>query len=154
MSSRDTGHSTRLNVAPGERDPSDGSADTPSVESPSFHDVVSSLFDLNDRDVETFRVVQRNPGARTEDIAATVERDRSNVNRSVTRLEEIGLVVRHRRVMEAGGYFYEHYAQPTETVEEHLTSAVEEWAGSAVDTIREREWTDDPSPFDDTSDRV
>jgi predicted transcriptional regulator len=118
-----------------------------SMESPSFHEVLATLFDLNERDVETFRTIQEQPGATTEDIETAVGRDRSNVNRSITQLEELGLVVRKRRVMEAGGFFYEHHPEPAETVERRLVDAVESWADDAVTAIGDHEWAHAPDPL-------
>ncbi|MFB6242680.1 MAG: winged helix-turn-helix transcriptional regulator [Halobaculum sp.] len=142
MSSRNGDRKTVLNVSPSSAESAwerPGEESSPVTE-PSLQETVETLFGLNERDVETLRAIQEEPGATTNDVAESVGRDRSNVNRSISLLEEIGLVTRRRRIMEAGGFFYEHYAESSEDIEALLTEAVEEWAERAVRTVADHDW--------------
>lgn len=111
------------------------------VESPTFRETIRTVFGLNERDLATLSTIQHEPGVTTAELAERIDRDRSNVTRSLTTLREIGLVTRRRRIIESGGFFYEHYAEPPEDVERLLTTAVERWAHDAVDSVSAFEWT-------------
>lgn len=144
MSSRNHDRNTVLDLSAAEASDAPD-ATRAAVESPSFDEAVKTVFGLNDRDLATLTAIQSKPGITTRDIADVIDRDRSNVTRSVTVLRETGLVTRRRRIMEDGGYFYEHYAESTEGVERVLTDAIERWARDAVESVATFDWTVDDS---------
>jgi predicted transcriptional regulator len=105
------------------------------VEHPTVRDVFSTILGLKGRDVAVMLAIDGQPGRTTDAIATDLDRDRSNVSRSITRLRDVGLVERRRRVLEDGGIFYEHYPNPTAPTTELLTEAVRRWAERAEHTL-------------------
>ena len=143
MSSRTHDRETVLDLSAAEATETPEAAPA-AVESPSLDEAVRTVFGLSDRDLATLTAVQADPGITTREIAETIDRDRSNVTRSLAVLREVGLVTRRRRIIEEGGFFYEHYAESAEAAEQILTDAVEQWARDAVDRVSEFDWgTDD-----------
>jgi predicted transcriptional regulator len=57
-----------------------------------------------------------------------LDRDRSNVNRSLTTLMEKGLAERQRRLLDPGGYVYQYTATPLPEAKEMLHEALDAWA--------------------------
>jgi len=114
---------------------------------PSTAAVARTVLDLRTQDLVTFDAVCAHPGASTKALAAELDRDRSNVNRSLTRLDEAGLVCRQRRLLDGGGYFYAYFAESGETVADRLAAALDQWAEAAASAIETREW-DDTHVFD------
>jgi len=111
---------------------------------PSTAAVARTVLDLRAQDLATFDAVSAHPGASTKALAAELDRDRSNVNRSLTRLDEAGLVCRQRRLLDGGGYFYAYFAESGETVADRLAAALDRWAEAAASAIEAREWDDTP----------
>jgi predicted transcriptional regulator len=89
--------------------------------------------------VATYAALLEESGQTTHQLAERFDRDRSNVNRWLSELQEAGLVFRNRRIPETGGFFYEYHPVPDSLREEILTDAVEQWTQTAVAAIAEAE---------------
>ena len=114
----------------------DRSDDTdPSVRTPSREDVLRTVFGLGTVDVRTYDAVVEAPGSTTTELADQVDRDRSNVNRSLTRLREAGLATRTRRLLDDGGHVYQYYATADETTGGIIAQAVDRWRSAALDAV-------------------
>ena len=115
-------------------------ADTPDVEDlvgdddPGFEHVLSCVFGIHDHESRTYLALLDNPGSTVAELAETLDRDRSNVNRSLTTLLEKGLAERRRRLLDPGGYVYQYNATPLPEAKEMLHRALDEW----VETVHER----------------
>ena len=104
---------------------------------PTSEDVFETVFDLRPIDHETYHCVRANPACTTKDLASLLDRDRSNVNRSLAALREMGLVQRYRRILEPGGYFYEYQAVDADVLRSIAETAIELWAERAVAAMDE-----------------
>jgi len=106
---------------------------------PSFQNVLSCVFGIQDHEVRTYVALLENPGSTVEELAAEMERDRSNVNRSLSTLLENGLADRNRRLLDAGGYVYQYTATDLPDAKELLHDALDEWTETVHDVIDEFE---------------
>lgn len=106
-----------------------------SVAEPSREEVLRTVFGLGGHDVRTYDAVVEVPGSTTHELADHLDRDRSNVNRSLNRLREAGLVTRDRRLLDAGGHVYQYSAASAEAAEDLLARAVERWRSIALDVV-------------------
>lgn len=97
------------------------------TEDPSFQHVLACVFGIQDHESRTYLVLRDNPGSTVAELAQKLERDRSNVNRSLTTLLEKGLVERRRRLLDPGGYVYQYTATPIDEAKEMLHEALDEW---------------------------
>jgi predicted transcriptional regulator len=97
------------------------------TEDPSFQHVLACVFGIQDHESRTYLVLRENPGSTVAELAEKLERDRSNVNRSLTTLLEKGLVERRRRLLDPGGYVYQYTATPLDEAKEMLHEALDEW---------------------------
>ena len=97
------------------------------TEDPSFQHVLACVFGIQDHESRTYLVLRDNPGSTVAELADKLERDRSNVNRSLTTLLEKGLVERRRRLLDPGGYVYQYTATPLDEAKEMLHEALDEW---------------------------
>jgi len=98
---------------------------------PSLQEVLTAVFDLREHERETYRALLSAPDSTTSELASVVDRDRSNVNRSLSALAEKGLVTRRRRILEIGGHVYQYTANPPGEVRERLHEALDEWVATA-----------------------
>lgn len=99
-----------------------------------FQHVMSCVFGIQDHESRTYLVLRSNPGSTVAELAGTLDRDRSNVNRSLSTLMEKGLVERDRRLLDSGGYVYQYTAVPLPEVKRMLHEALDDW----TETVHER----------------
>jgi len=103
-------------------------ADLLETDDPSFQQVLSCVFGIQEHESRTYLTLLDNPGSTVAELAETLDRDRSNVNRSLTTLLEKGLVDRQRRLLDPGGYVYQYTATDLPEAKESLHEALDEWA--------------------------
>ena len=117
-------------------DSSDGPemADLVETEDPSFEHILSCVFGVQNHESRTYLVLLENPGSTVAELAEELDRDRSNVNRSLTTLLEKNLVERRRRLLDPGGYVYQYTAVDLVEAKGMLHAALDEW----VERVHER----------------
>jgi predicted transcriptional regulator len=112
------------------------------TDEPSFQHVLSCVFGIQDHESRTYLVLLDNPGSTVAELADLLDRDRSNVNRSLSTLLDKGLAGRERRLLDPGGYVYQYTATPLPEAKAMLHSALDEWAEKVhgrIDEFGERE---------------
>jgi len=105
-----------------------------SVKRPTRKEVFRTVFDLGKQDVRTYDAVVEVAGATTSELSDRLDRDRSNVNRSLKRLRETGLVTRGRRLLDEGGHVYQYYVDD-EMSEDPIAHAIDRWRSAALDAV-------------------
>ncbi|MFC7041520.1 helix-turn-helix domain-containing protein [Halonotius sp. GCM10025705] len=117
-----------------------GSATGPEISTPSMATVLEMVLGLRSQELAVYDAITTDPGASTKTLAGTLDRDRSNVNRSLTKLEAAGLVTRHRRILDSGGYYYANYAAPSDVVDDIVSTALDRWAAAAQSMLTDQQW--------------
>ena len=107
------------------------------VEEPAFQRVMECVFGVREHESRTYVVLIEMPGSTVGELAADLDRDRSNVNRSLSTLAEKGLIERERRLLDGGGYVYQYYPIPVSEAKELMHEAVDEWAEQVHERIEE-----------------
>ena len=106
-------------------------------DSPSFEHVLSCVFGVRDHESRAYLTLLEYPGSTVSELADTLDRDRSNVNRSLSTLREKGLIERRRRLLDSGGYVYQYTAIPVPEAKRRLHDALDEWVADVHDAIDE-----------------
>ncbi|QLH76596.1 MarR family transcriptional regulator [Halosimplex rubrum] len=106
-------------------------------EQPGFADVLACVFNIQEHEVRTFLTLQDYPGSTVAELADQLERDRSNVNRSLSTLREKGLAERERRLLDGGGHVYQYAATPLPEARELMHETLDEWTAYVHDRIDE-----------------
>jgi predicted transcriptional regulator len=109
----------------------------PHEEDPGFGDVLSSVFGIQRHETRTYEALLENPGSTVAELAETLDRDRSNVNRSLTTLLDAGLATRERRLLDPGGYVYQYTATPLPEAKELLHESLDAWTEQVHERIDE-----------------
>lgn len=104
-------------------------------EEPSFDHVMACVFVIGQRETRTYFALLDRPGSTVEELADALDRDRSNVNRSLVQLLELDLVTRDRRLLDSGGYVYQYTATPLEETKDRLHRALDDWTERVHDQI-------------------
>ena len=104
------------------------------VDSPEFERIMECIFGIQPHETRTYVRLLELQGCTVAELASALDRDESNVNRSLSTLREKDLVRRERRLLEGGGYVYQYFAVPIPEAQARMHEAVDEWA----ETVHER----------------
>lgn len=98
-------------------------------------DVIECAYDLGPQDVRTYEAVNNLGAAKTEEIAKILGKDGSVVYRTLQKLVGCGVLVKTKRTLDEGGYFYVYQAVPKAQVKRHLKACVDDWHRQMVGAI-------------------
>lgn len=119
-------------------DPDSGTShEEPMVESPELETVLSAVFGLKPRESRAYLGLLGVPDSSASELARELGRDRSNVNRSLGVLRELGLAERRRVLLEGGGHVYRYTATPLPEARERMHATLSAWSEAAHDRIDE-----------------
>jgi len=104
-------------------------------EQPGFEEVLTCVFGVQRHEARTYRTLLEQPGSTVEELAASLDRDRSNVNRSLSTLREKGLASRERRLLDGGGHVYQYNATPLDDARELMHETLDEWTAYVHERI-------------------
>jgi predicted transcriptional regulator len=104
---------------------------------PGFTDVMACVFGVQRHEARTYLTLLENPGSTVAELADELDRDRSNVNRSLTTLREKNLATRERRLLDSGGHVYQYTATPLEEARELMHETLDEWSAYVHERIDE-----------------
>ncbi len=93
----------------------------------SCKDLLRSIYNLTDLDMEVLRLLLGEGPARAEDLAVQLGRDRSTVYRSLQKLVSGQVVSKETKSLERGGYYHVYTSVPREVLNERLSHCIEEW---------------------------
>ena len=110
---------------------------------PELAEVMACVFGIQRHEVRTYRTLLETPGSTVEELADTLDRDRSNVNRSLSTLREKGLARRERRLLDGGGHVYQYTATPLAEARGLMHDALDQWVAAVHDSIDEFGTDDD-----------
>jgi predicted transcriptional regulator len=96
-------------------------------EQPGFEEVLACVFGIQEHEVRTYLRLLDHPGSTVAELADQLNRDRSNVNRSLSTLREKGLAERERRLLDGGGHVYQYTATPLPEARELMHETLDEW---------------------------
>jgi predicted transcriptional regulator len=105
------------------------------TEDPDFEYVMECVFEVPEHASQAYLVLLDKPGSTVKELTQELERDRSNVNRSLMILLERGLAKRERRLLEAGGSVYQYMATPLPEAKGLLHGALDQWVDTVHDSI-------------------
>jgi predicted transcriptional regulator len=89
-------------------------------------DLLICLYNLKPIDLEILLAVAKNPQATLDQIATTVQRDRSSVHRCLAKLLSANLVIKQSKTLKGGGYYHAYSMVEPEKVKEHAKARVKE----------------------------
>ncbi|EMA52811.1 helix-turn-helix domain-containing protein [Halococcus thailandensis] len=104
---------------------------------PGFAEVMICVFDIQRHETRTYRTLCDRPESTVAELAEELDRDRSNVNRSLSTLREKGLAERGRRLLDGGGHVYQYTATPLPEAKELMHETLDEWTAYVHSRIDE-----------------
>ena len=94
---------------------------------PTLEEVMACVFGIQAHEVRTYETLLDYPESTVEELADLLDRDRSNVNRSLSTLREKGLASRRRRLLDGGGHVYQYSGTARDEATELMHETLDEW---------------------------
>jgi predicted transcriptional regulator len=104
---------------------------------PGFEEVLRCVFGIQDHEARLYLELLNAPDSTVAELAETVDRDRSNVNRGLATLMDKHLVDRRRRLLDSGGHVYQYRSIAPEEARELMHETLDEWAAYVHERIDE-----------------
>ena len=104
-------------------------------EGPSLEEALTCVFGIQHHEVRTYETLLDQPASTVAELSSVLDRDRSNVNRSLATLREKSLARRERRLLDGGGHVYQYSATPLSEARELLRETLEAWTTTVDERI-------------------
>jgi len=104
---------------------------------PGFEEVLRCVFGIQEHEARLYLELLDAPDSTVAELAETVDRDRSNVNRGLTTLMNKNLADRRRRLLDSGGHVYQYRPTPPEEARELMHETLDEWTAYVHERIDE-----------------
>lgn len=105
------------------------------TDDPGFNEVMRCVFNIQEHESRTYLALRQRPDCTVSELASALGKDRSSVNRTLTKLLDKDLVAREHRLLDSGGYVYQYRAVPLSEAQERMHEALDEWTAFVHDKI-------------------
>jgi len=106
-------------------------------EEPELEEVLVCVFNIQRHEARTYQALLGQPNSTVEELADELDRDRSNVNRSLSTLREKDLATRERRLLDGGGHIYQYAPTPLPEARELMHETLDAWTAYVHERIDE-----------------
>jgi len=89
-------------------------------------DLLTCLYNLKPADLEVLQTVAKNPNATLDQIAATIQKDRSTTHRTLSKLVSINLITKQTKTLKSGGYYHIYSMLDRTLIKKHALERVKE----------------------------
>ncbi len=101
--------------------------------------VLECFFGLNQSDVSLYLLLLSSGEMKIEDLSKASGKAENSVYRSLQKLMLAGIVVREKRLIEGGGYYYTYRAVPAREVAKTMREMLAVWNSKILEAIDEFE---------------
>lgn len=106
-----------------------------SVEEPSLDELMRTVFDMSETELDICLCVMEEGELTVPNLAERVGYDRSVVARHLDHLVDLGVIDKHRRLLEEGGQIYVYTPNGADLVARRLTGEFARWVQDATSLI-------------------
>jgi predicted transcriptional regulator len=89
-------------------------------------DLLSCLYNLKPTDLEVLLEVAKKENSTLDQIAQTIQRDRSSVHRCLSKLVSANLVTKQSKSLKGGGYYHAYTMVEPSKIKKHARERVKE----------------------------
>jgi predicted transcriptional regulator len=89
-------------------------------------DLLTCLYNLKTTDLEVLLQVAKNPNTTLDDIAKTLQHDRSSIHRILAKLVSANLVTKQSKSLKGGGYYHAYKMVEPDAIKKHARARVKE----------------------------
>ena len=89
-------------------------------------DLLTCIYNLKPADLEVLQTVAKNENATLDQIAAKIQKDRSTIHRTLSKLVSINLVTKQTKTLKDGGYYHTYSMLDPTLIKKHARERVKE----------------------------
>ncbi len=101
--------------------------------------VLECFFGLNQSDVSLYLLLLTSGEMKIEEMSRVLKKAENSVYRSLQKLMLAGIVIREKKIIEGGGYFYVYKALPIREVVKEMKKLLKVWNRKISEAIEEFE---------------
>jgi len=113
------------------------SVTTEAISDPDLETLLRTVFGMSETELEICLCVMESGEITVQDLAETVDYDRSVVTRHLNHLADLEVIDKHRRLLESGGQLYVYTPVDPEEIRERFRQLFLLWVASAADTLED-----------------
>ncbi len=98
-------------------------------------DIVQCAFNLNEFEIEVYKLVSMHELIRADELADLMGKDRSTVYRALQKLISCGMCFRETKNLEKGGYYHAYKAIDRKDLVKRLEHCIEDWHSRMVTAL-------------------
>jgi predicted transcriptional regulator len=99
--------------------------------------LLECFYGLNEADITVFNTLRKLGESRIEIISKAVGRGENAVYKSLQKMMIAGLVIRDKKTIEDGGYYYIYRAEDVNKLAEEMINLLEQWYNKMKEVIEE-----------------
>jgi predicted transcriptional regulator len=88
-------------------------------------DLMQCMMNLGELEMDILKRLVKNGPLRSEDLTRQIKKDKSIIHRGLQRLMSCGMVIREKRTIRQGGYFFVYSALPIEHVQDKMKECID-----------------------------
>jgi predicted transcriptional regulator len=99
--------------------------------------VLECFYGLNEADIAIFNTLRKLGPTRIEKISREIKKGENAVYKSLQKMMMAGIVVREKKTIEDGGYYYVYRAENIERMVQEMLNLLERWYRRMKEVIEE-----------------
>ncbi len=103
----------------------------------SCENVLECFYGINESDVEIYRILLTEGEKKIEEISLIAGKSENTTYKSLQKLMLAGIVIREKRLIRGGGYYYTYKAVSPDDVADEMKRTLDSWYKRVVETIEE-----------------
>jgi len=108
-----------------------------SISNLSCENILECFYGLNESDIQTYKLLISRGELRIEEISRESGKSENTVYKSLQKLMIAGIVLRDKKVIRGGGYYYTYKALSPPEVADDMERILREWCVKVRNTIEE-----------------
>jgi len=101
--------------------------------------ILECFFGLNSSDISIYINLLKSEGLKIEEIGKLTKKRYNSIYKSLQKLMMAGIVIREKRVIEEGGYYYIYKAVKPKFLAQNMRDMLEKWYNMVLKAINEFE---------------
>ena len=101
--------------------------------------ILECFFGLNQSDISLYFLLLSSGEMKIDEISKVLKKAENSVYRSLQKLMLAGIVIREKKIIEGGGYFYVYRAIPAREVAEEMRKLLSAWNKKMSEAIEQFE---------------
>ncbi|HDD35871.1 MAG TPA: TrmB family transcriptional regulator [Archaeoglobus veneficus] len=95
------------------------------------------FYGLNESDIDVFRILVQLREAKIDELSKALKKSENSVYKSLQKLLMAGLVIRDKKLIEGGGYYYTYKPSNLDEVVAEMHKVIDAWYVKIKSTIDE-----------------